>query len=134
VDVNFTELSGSVLQKWNLTWDEFLGEFTWGCFLKLVGFPQQNPWGFPTKNDQHLGCVFWGTAILGNPPNGTGTSRQAARLPCLWAGLPGLKWKPFFSEQIVTKNIFKRKSHVGHLYSKHPCMMYFPTFTINEIL
>ena len=33
---------------------------------KNGGFPQQNPWGFPTKND-HFGVCFGGTTILGNP-------------------------------------------------------------------
>ena len=70
---------------------------------------------------------------------GLGQSRQAARLPCLWAGLPGLKWKPFFfganCGHKETKNMLKKKkqSHVGNLYSKHPSMMYFPKFAINEI-
>ena len=32
----------------------------------MGGFPQQ-PFGFPTKNDQHLG-VFWGYHHLGKHP------------------------------------------------------------------
>ena len=35
----------------------------WGVSVN-GGFTQQ-PWGFPTKNDRHLGC-FGGTTILGN--------------------------------------------------------------------
>ena len=93
--------------------------------------------GFPTKND-HFGVCFLGYRHFRKPRKRDKQSRQAARLPCLWAGLPGLKWKPFFfganCGHKETKNIFKKKqSHVGNLYSKHPSMMYFPTFAINEI-
>ena len=90
VDFNFTELSGSVLQKWNLTWDEFLGE-----------------------------------------ENGT----NKAQPDCLGWQKPGFLEAPFFGANCghkETKNIFKEK-HVGNLHSKHPCMMYFPTFTTNKI-
>ena len=33
--------------------------YIWGGFLKWWLSPT-NPWGFPTKNDQHLGCFAWG--------------------------------------------------------------------------
>ena len=39
----------------------------YGGFLKMVGFPN-NPMGFPTKNDQHLGCENGGYHHLRKHP------------------------------------------------------------------
>ena len=38
----------------------------WG-FPKMVGFPNK-PMGFPTKNDQHLGCEMGGHHHLRKHP------------------------------------------------------------------
>ena len=83
------------------------------------GFSPTKPMGFPTKND-HFGVCFWGNHHFGKPPHGTGTSRQAARLPCLWAGLPGLKWKPlFFGGNCNKKHILKKSQWEIYTQSIH---------------